>query len=204
MNKKLIEIMARAIAEGQGDDFDHAHRDKPHWIETRGESGGRYRDINEPRQPDFLDAAEAALTAITTAGYEIVTSPEGKARKSAEALEQKIREITEMRERGMLDTEIAAARGVTQSAITSFCIKWGIPRSEAQRASFRRAISEAAKLRHSRKKKKEGGQTKFTYDGLTGDAAQNALYRDKRAYGAEYFPEIYAKKYREITPRGSK
>lgn len=68
----LIEAVARAIAEGQGDDFDHAHRDKPHWIETRGESGGRYRDINEPRQPDYIDAARAALTAITEAGHEIV------------------------------------------------------------------------------------------------------------------------------------
>lgn len=156
MTTPLIEAIARAIAEGLGDDFDHAHRDKPHWIETRGEAGGRYRDINEPRQPDFLDAAQAALTAITEAGYEIVIGPEGRARKSTEALEQKIREITEMRKQGMLDTEIAAARGVTPSSINGFCNKWGIPRFEAQRASFRRAISEAAKLRHSRKKKEEG------------------------------------------------
>lgn len=72
MTTPLIEAIARAIAEGQGDDFDHAHRSKPHWIETRGESGGRYRDINEPRQPDFIDAAQAALTAITEAGMVIV------------------------------------------------------------------------------------------------------------------------------------
>lgn len=77
MTTPLIEAIARAIAEGQGDDFDHAHRDKPHWIETRGEAGGRYRDINEPRQPDFLDAAQAALTAITEAGYAVVpTKPD--------------------------------------------------------------------------------------------------------------------------------
>lgn len=72
MSGALIEAIARAIAEGQGDDFDHAHRDKPHWIETRGEAGGRYRDINEPRQPDYIDAAQAALTAITEAGYAVV------------------------------------------------------------------------------------------------------------------------------------
>jgi hypothetical protein len=68
----LIEAIARAIADGIGDDFDHAHRSKPHWIEARGESGGRYRDINEPRQPDYIDAAQAALTAITEAGYAVV------------------------------------------------------------------------------------------------------------------------------------
>lgn len=79
MTTPLIEAMARAIADGIGDDFDHAHRDKPHWIETRGESGGRYRDINEPRQPDFIDAAQAALTAITEAGYVVVPKHPGKA-----------------------------------------------------------------------------------------------------------------------------
>lgn len=157
---------------------------------------------------EATNAAKAIVAALTMAGMVIgpdkVQERNHKNQMKAEAHEQKIREITEMRKQGMLDTEIAAARGVTPSSINGFCNKWGIPRFEAQRASFSRAISEAAKLRHSRKKKKEGGQTKFTYDGLRGDAAQDALYRDKRAYGAEYFPEIYAKKYREITPRGSK
>lgn len=74
----LVEAIARAIAEGQGDDFDHAHRNKPHWIETRGESGGGYRDINEPRQPDYIDAARAALTAITEAGYRISKVEDGE------------------------------------------------------------------------------------------------------------------------------
>lgn len=69
---EVVEIMARAIAEGQGDDFDLAHRDKPHWNATRGESGGRYRDINEPRQPDYLDAARSAITALEANGWAIV------------------------------------------------------------------------------------------------------------------------------------
>lgn len=71
-NPTIIETIARAIAEGLGDDFDLAHRDKPHWIETRGESGGRFRDINEPRKPDFLDAARSAITAIEQSGHAIV------------------------------------------------------------------------------------------------------------------------------------
>ena len=72
MAESITETIARAIADGIGDDFDHAHRNKPHWIETRGESGGRYRAINEPRQPDYIDAAQAAITALTEAGYAIL------------------------------------------------------------------------------------------------------------------------------------
>lgn len=83
----LIEAMARAIADGIGDDFDHAHRSKPHWTETRGESGGRYRDINEPRQPDYLDAAQAALTAISNAGFAIVPV------EPSEAMEEAARDV---------------------------------------------------------------------------------------------------------------
>lgn len=59
--ENLVRDMARAIAEGLGDNFDYAHDSKPHWIETRGESGGRFRDINEPRKLDYLDAAKDAL-----------------------------------------------------------------------------------------------------------------------------------------------
>lgn len=60
----VVERVARAIANQLGDGFDNAHRDKPHWVQTRGESGGRYRDINEPRQNDYLDAARAAIEEI--------------------------------------------------------------------------------------------------------------------------------------------
>lgn len=65
---QMLERVAWAIADQIGDGFDSAHRDKPHWIETRGESGGRYRDINEPRQSDYLDAARAALEAMLEPG----------------------------------------------------------------------------------------------------------------------------------------
>lgn len=55
-----VEQVARAIAKALGDDFDHAFADKAEWIAARGEKGGRFRDINEPFQGDYIAAAEAA------------------------------------------------------------------------------------------------------------------------------------------------
>ena len=60
----LVERVARTIAEGLGDNFDHAFVSKPEWTAARGEKGGRYRDINEPMQPDYLDAARAVIAAM--------------------------------------------------------------------------------------------------------------------------------------------
>lgn len=54
---------------------------------------------------------------------------------------EKIKRITEMRESGMLDKEIAAAWGVTPPSISSFCIRWGIPKFDAQSPAYRRAKS---------------------------------------------------------------
>ena len=64
MGENIVERVARIIADQVGDGFDNAHRNKPHWVETRGESGGRFRDVNEPRQNDYLDAARAAIAAL--------------------------------------------------------------------------------------------------------------------------------------------
>jgi len=60
----LVEKVARAIAEGLGDDFEHAFQDKSEWIGERGMRGGRFRDVNEPYQCDYIGAAETALAAI--------------------------------------------------------------------------------------------------------------------------------------------
>jgi len=60
----LVERVARTIAEGLGDNFDHAFVSKPEWIAARGEKGGRYRDVNEPMQPDYMDAARAVIAAM--------------------------------------------------------------------------------------------------------------------------------------------
>lgn len=66
------EKLARAIADGIGDNFDHAHESKSVWVATRGEGGGRYRDINEPRKRDYFDAADAVLSSIRDQGFVIV------------------------------------------------------------------------------------------------------------------------------------
>lgn len=60
----LVERVARAIAAGLGDSFDSAFVNKSEWIAARGEKGGRYRDVNEPRQSDYMDAARAAISAM--------------------------------------------------------------------------------------------------------------------------------------------
>lgn len=61
MSNETIERIAKRIAEGLGDDFDHAFASKSDWNANRGERGGRYRDVNEPMQGDYLGAARATI-----------------------------------------------------------------------------------------------------------------------------------------------
>ena len=61
------EEVARVIASALGDDFDHAFVNKSEWNKARGEKGGRYRDINEPMQDDYLAAADAILALFSPA-----------------------------------------------------------------------------------------------------------------------------------------
>lgn len=63
-SETMVERVALAIAQGLGDDFDHAFTGKAEWISERGEKGGRFRDCNEPMQPDYLDSARAAIEAM--------------------------------------------------------------------------------------------------------------------------------------------
>ncbi len=60
----LLEHVARAIAEENGDTFDAIPLAKWHWIEHRGEFGGRFRDVNEPYQSAYIAMANAAITAM--------------------------------------------------------------------------------------------------------------------------------------------
>lgn len=60
----VVERVARAIADQLGDDFDAAFVSKVGWVAARGESGGRFRDINEPFQGDYLASARAAIEAM--------------------------------------------------------------------------------------------------------------------------------------------
>ena len=70
----MIETVARAIARANGDEFANAFKDKSRWIAKRGMSGGRFRDVNEPFQSDYLDMAKAALNAIRSPSDEMITA----------------------------------------------------------------------------------------------------------------------------------
>lgn len=59
-----IERVARVIASAMGDNFADAFKNKDRWVAKRGMSGGRFRDVNEPFQADYLDAARAAIDAM--------------------------------------------------------------------------------------------------------------------------------------------
>lgn len=60
----MVERVARLIAGQLGDDFDDAFKNKGQWTDERGFSGNRFRDVNEPFQSDYLDAARAAIEAM--------------------------------------------------------------------------------------------------------------------------------------------
>lgn len=70
----MIERVARAIARANGDEFANAFKSKDRWIAKRGMSGGRFRDVNEPTQVDYLDMAEAAIKAMREPTDEMVTA----------------------------------------------------------------------------------------------------------------------------------
>ena len=59
------EALAKIIASALGDNFADAFKNKQRWIAKRGMSGGRFRDINEPFQHDYLDAADAVLAFLS-------------------------------------------------------------------------------------------------------------------------------------------
>lgn len=64
----LIEKIARDIADALGDNFDYAFNSKPEWTAARGETKAGFRDVNQPFKSCYLDAAQAALTAIMGEG----------------------------------------------------------------------------------------------------------------------------------------
>jgi hypothetical protein len=60
-----LEPLAKIIASAMGDNYAHAFKNKVRWIAKRGMIGGRFRDVNEPYQSDYLDAAQAAWNWIS-------------------------------------------------------------------------------------------------------------------------------------------
>ena len=61
---KTPEQIARVIASAMGDNYADAFKNKERWVAKRGLSGGRFRDINEPMQSDYLAAADAVLAIL--------------------------------------------------------------------------------------------------------------------------------------------
>lgn len=68
MGDERRESLAKVIAAAMGDNYADAFKNKQRWIAKRGESGGRFRDINEPFQSDYLDAADDAIAFLTPTG----------------------------------------------------------------------------------------------------------------------------------------
>ena len=62
-NERAARV-AKVIAKAMGDNFADAFKNKQRWTAKHGMSGGRFRDINEPFQSDYLAAAEAATAVI--------------------------------------------------------------------------------------------------------------------------------------------
>lgn len=61
----MIEQMARAIASHIGAAFDQMPRDKQHFMELSRQGKSGVFDINGPFQDDCLNAAKAALSALS-------------------------------------------------------------------------------------------------------------------------------------------
>lgn len=63
ITEEMVLAGAKAAARENGDDFDLIPKDKPDWLDKRGQFQGRYRDLNEPKQNDYIEMSRAALTA---------------------------------------------------------------------------------------------------------------------------------------------
>lgn len=116
----MREAVARAIARGLGDEFSNAFRNKERWTAKRGMSGGRFRDVNEPYQSDYLDAADAAIRTVLERLREVTPAMEA----AGDALQPRYPFSTEIKEsadcdviwQAMLD---AAAREVIRDPAPS-------------------------------------------------------------------------------------
>mgnify|MGYP004528143805 CR=1 FL=1 len=60
----MVEKVARAIAEQNGDDYEQVPLHKSDWVQKGGLFNGRFRDVSEPYRTDYEDMAEAALKAM--------------------------------------------------------------------------------------------------------------------------------------------
>ena len=87
---EMIERVARAVATELGDDFDLAFADKAAWRKSQGNKDGRYRDINEPTQADFIEVARAVLRVMREPTPAVSTAVMIAAGKVAEVFEGEV------------------------------------------------------------------------------------------------------------------
>ena len=72
----MVERVARAIADMQGDKWDEIPKHKTDWVRRRGNFGGRFRDVNEPFRFDYEDMARAAIRALMEPTKEMLDARE--------------------------------------------------------------------------------------------------------------------------------
>ena len=109
--------VAKVIAKAMGDNFSDAFKNKQRWTAKKGMSGGRFRDVNEPFQDDYIAAAKAAAAVIAADRAGLVAEVE--------------------RLLGVVDA-------LLQHDASSF---WGVDAEKNRRASYRGVVRKAKKAR---------------------------------------------------------
>ena len=109
--------VAKVIAKAMGDNFSDAFKNKQRWTAKRGMSGGRFRDVNEPFQDDYIAAAQASAAVIAADRAGLVAEVE--------------------RLLGVVDA-------LLQHDASSF---WGVNAEKNRRASYRGVVRKAKKAR---------------------------------------------------------
>jgi len=89
--------VAKVIAKAMGDNFSDAFENKQRWTAKRGMSGGRFRDVNEPFQDDYIAAAEAAAAVIAADRAGLVAEVERLVQAWEAQHKEKVKEREEAR-----------------------------------------------------------------------------------------------------------
>lgn len=71
-----LERVARAIASRIGYSFDNSFASKRAWVEARGVMDGKFIDVNQPYQCDYLDAAKAAIEELMAYDDDVIIAGE--------------------------------------------------------------------------------------------------------------------------------
>lgn len=61
---EMTKRIAVALAKENGDAWEDVPASKTEWIVRRGVFGGRFRDVNEPMQSDYIGMARVAIATM--------------------------------------------------------------------------------------------------------------------------------------------